>query len=164
MLSAPSNQLLDLHMKKWYLANNASRRIKLGKFTLAFEIVDQFAGAWRGVYATSNPEEIQLIDAAAPRLGMTELTEEAYEALSKKATFARMRSLKQSGLRPVSTTVGGDKPAVTVAERKRLVAPSESVKQKDLPETADVLKVGVANITDNLDKPEAARRVRRKPE
>lgn len=144
---------------KYYLSKNASRRLKLGKFTVAFEIVDQFAGAWRGVYATNNPAEIALLDEAAPRLGLVELNEEAYEELKKKAGLTRARSLRRSGLRPTSVSVGSDKPAVTVVERPKVPSASTEVK-KDLPDSSDVLKLGIVNVTDNLDKPE--RRPRRK--
>lgn len=150
---------------KYYLSNNASRRVKLGRFVLSFEVVDQFAGAWRGIYATPNPEEIALIADSATRLGLQELTQEEYEALKKKFVTTQILSQKRSGLRPTNTSVGGNKPAVTVADPKARSALGKTLEaKKDLPEASEVLKVGVANISDNLDKPETARRGRRKPE
>lgn len=150
---------------KYYLYNNANRRLKLGKFTFVFDVVDQFAGAWRGILATGKPGEIATIEAHARRLGIVELPEAEYEELKKKAVAAQIRSLQRSGLRPTNMRLGSDKPAVTVVDRRR---PSQSSKapdpKKDLPEASEVLTVGTANIVDNLDKPTATRRSRRKTE
>jgi hypothetical protein len=71
-------------MVKHYVYDNANRRLKSGKFTFAFDVVEQFGGSWRGVLKLDDEEQIKALESFATRLGVREIPVEEYERLLKK--------------------------------------------------------------------------------
>lgn len=71
-------------MSKYYRYDNASRRLRSGKFTYVFDVVEQFGGNWRGVLKLDNEEEIAALLTFAARFGVVEITEDEYNQLLKK--------------------------------------------------------------------------------
>lgn len=69
---------------KYYVYDNASRRLKSGKFIYSFDVIEQFAGNWRGVMELSDPEAITALEAFGPRLGVREITLDEYLNYQKK--------------------------------------------------------------------------------
>jgi hypothetical protein len=69
---------------KYYVYDNASRRIKSSGFTYAFDITEQFGGSWRGVMTLSDPAAIAELEKFAARMGIREISETEYNELLKK--------------------------------------------------------------------------------
>lgn len=72
----------------YYSYGNATRRLRSGKFTFTFDVIEQFAGNWRGVLKLDNTEAIAALEEIAPRMGIASITEAEYDTLlKKKANF-----------------------------------------------------------------------------
>ena len=90
---------------KFYFNENCSKSVKLpgGKW-LAFDIVDHFAGSWRGVVATEDSTTIEGLDALTMRArsGVRQITKEQFDAYLKKKQPVRIsRGLPESQRQPV---------------------------------------------------------------
>lgn len=71
---------------KYYHTQCANHRIKSQGFRFQFESYEMLGGAWKGVYATESPEEIEAMNAAVKSTpAITEITQAEYEACKKKA-------------------------------------------------------------------------------
>lgn len=74
-------------MTKFYHATNCNRTIVAGKFAINFTPYEH-VGTWMGVYASSNPAEIEALDALAKTRKIDELTETEYANCIKKKRMA----------------------------------------------------------------------------
>ena len=80
-------------MKRFFFADNSNRRfVGPNNSRISFENIEEFAGSWRGVYATENPGEIEAMEklSKTERTGVKEITEaEHAEWLQKKTRNSR---------------------------------------------------------------------------
>lgn len=77
-------------MKKFYGTTLARKPLTFSGHVITFLISSISGGRAFGVYATENPEEIQVLDAAvAGRRGVSSISEEDYDLGAKKATPTR---------------------------------------------------------------------------
>jgi hypothetical protein len=74
-------------MTKYYHATNCNRTIVAGKFAVNFTPYEH-VGTWMGIYASSNPAEIEALDALAKTRKIDELTETEYAGCLKKKLMA----------------------------------------------------------------------------
>lgn len=91
-------------MTKYFVYDNASRRIQSNGFEFAFDQVEQFGGSWRGVLKLEDPAAIKELATLADRLGIEEITIEQFDAYIKKKTRSR-GSLEISASPPLSSPI-----------------------------------------------------------
>jgi hypothetical protein len=76
-------------MSKYYVYDNATRKIRVGNHSFAFDVVGNIAGAWRGVMKLDDPEAIKSLEIVSSKLGIREISFEEYdEFLKKKANYS----------------------------------------------------------------------------
>lgn len=147
-------------MAKYYSYNNASRRLRSGKFTYSFDIIAQFGGGWQGVLKLENPEEIATLESFGPKLGVREITEDEYLALVKKKT---------NSTRPSPSTIHLPPSPIKPAEAVVRVKDLNPTTRKDLniaveptkPSVDEVVTLGQAPYVDPLEQRSKTRK--RKP-
>lgn len=138
-------------MDKYYVYDNASRRLKSGKFTYSFDVVEQFGGSWRGVLHLTDAAQITTLESFGPRMGVKEIPKEDYDALLKKKLNSPRSSPDIIRL-PVS-------PLKEVAGRVVLKDPSnpttlkvEAIAQNSKPTIEEAVSIGTAPYIDPLEQ------------
>jgi hypothetical protein len=139
-------------MSKYYVSNNANRRIRIGELSFAFEITENFAGAWRGVLTLSKPEEIAAFEKIAASLGATEISKEEYDGHLKKKVSSTVGSASSSPV-PNKMTVAGRGAAVVVKEGQlQYGKPEVSTVPIVVQSVDDLIPLGVAPYVDPLEQ------------
>lgn len=150
-------------MTKFYHADNATRTIKAQGFDFKFEVYDQFAGTWRGVFAAAKEGEIIAMDSLVkdPKNAVTEITKEEYESKTKKKWIPQHFNGSTPWRAPQASI--SPSPAVLV-ETPRFPLPSEPPKIEDQPvaeKIEDVLIIGT--VQPAQPPPTTPELVKRKP-
>jgi len=142
-------------MKRFFLADNAIRSIKFGDFVTVFDVIDQIGGAWYGVYATDDEALLAAIEKDGPRLGVSEITEDEYNAQLKKKVNSSSNTFRSEVLRiPLPSqnqrnVVVAGKASGAVLSTKGTSEPLPSV--ADRPTVEAVVTVGEADYIEPLD-------------
>jgi len=132
---------------KFYFTSNANRSVKTPTKTFVFEVIDRFAGAWRGVLALSNKEDIEIMDNIVGTLGIKEIPEEEYNEYVKKKNPVSKRSVVHSPPKDVARVA--QKIGLVVEEKS---SAASSPTSDELPEGEDALQIGAAPFVDPLDE------------
>lgn len=133
---------------KYYVYDNATRRIKSGAFEYSFEAIEQFGGSWRGVLRLEDSAAIEELAKFAVRLGIREITETEYaDMLKKKAIFKRF-----SANLPSAPTLSRAAPLKVPAGHVAVVkeTPDIITLEDKRPSSSDAILVGKAPYHDPL--------------
>ena len=147
-------------MSKYYVYDNATRRFKVGEFTFAFDVVEQFAGNWRGVLKLDKPEEIAALETFAATVGVREITADAYEELLKKKGPSRNPS--QESITRLQVPIKGSAGAAVVRDPSAPTISNPNSEKDKLLSADDAVVLGDAPYVDPLDVPRTARNRKKK--
>lgn len=139
-------------MNKYFVYDNAGRRIRVGSEAFVFEVVGNVGGAWRGVLVESESKRIEALLTVATQLGIREITKEEYDEEIKKKTSLTPSSPPQLILTPNSKEDKDRAAAVVVGG---VVTPQTKAEHERSNVTAtieEVLKVGKAPYVDPLEQ------------
>lgn len=131
---------------KYYLSNNASRKFKANGYTFAFEVVEQFAGSWRGVLKLEHEEEIKALESFAASVGIKELTEAEYQEQLKKKVYSKPKPSPSQVIHPPSQLPDN----VGVVLKNGNPTPQTKAQDK-LPEVDALLNIGTATFVDPVE-------------
>lgn len=134
----------------YYRYGNATRRLRSGKFTFTFDVIEQFAGNWLGVLKLDNPEAITALEEIAARMGITSITEIEYDGLLKKKANFKPSSpdiirLSTSALRETAAGV-----AVVKSPLSPIIPDSKASVGSPKIEVNDAIIIGEAPYVDPL--------------
>lgn len=126
-----SYNILDFEdpvMRKFYQARNCTKAIMAHGTRILFEPVDAFAGSIPGVYTTENEsEQVALTELTGnPSTGVTEISQNEWEKLSKKAAPAARNSNTSKTSNGHSGQMGLPDQATLMPQASLLPTPSQS--------------------------------------
>ena len=149
---------------KYYECKNASRPVKAGGLSLQFTAYRHFAGAWLGVFASDNAQEIAELSwlVSDPASGVKEITADEYAvALKKKAPTSTPYIVSPPSPRQPKTAVVADR-AGRLVEGGKGDVPIEAA-QSVIPEKIeDVLKVGQVKPHETTSAPAKPKKSKKK--
>lgn len=137
-------------MRKFYYAANATMPKSSHGITIAFDKLDPFGGAIPGAFTTElENEQIALADLTSnPTTGVSEITQEEYEALTKKKLppppSSTLNPWSNSGNKVPSAAIlptPSKSPAVLVAESSSHGSEIDQKQMTPLKDIGDVVKV-----------------------
>lgn len=142
-------------MTKYYFAYaNATRRLKVGAFVFAFDIIDQFGGSWRGLLTLDNPEQQEALERVAARSAVKVLTKEEYDEMLKKKVI----STRTSQTSQVVNRGSLNDPAVVAVVINHHSAPQTPNKVSKAITVDEAVIIGEAPFVDPLDEKKPSRK------
>jgi hypothetical protein len=146
-------------MSKFYVYENASRRLRTGGFTFSFDVIEQFGGNWRGVLKLDDEASIAALSEIAVRLGVKEISEEEYDGWLKKKLNSRLPSpdIIRLPTSPLKVGVGH----VVIKEPSGRTIPEAAITVSPKISSDEAITMGKAPYVDPLE--ERSKSKRRKP-
>lgn len=143
-------------MTKYYFAYaNATRRLKVGAFVFAFDIIDQFGGSWRGLLTLDDPAQQEALERVASQSAVKVLTKPEYDELLKKKVILTP-TLQVSRLQSLGNLNGPDAVPVVINHFTSRPIPDAI---KVVPITVDeAVEIGEAPFVDPLDEKKSPER------
>lgn len=127
---------------KYYLrkGHNEKNPVTVDGQAFRFEPVSFFAGQWWALFATADPEEIELLDRAVGSQGVTEITAKDAETYLKKkhGSAPNVSKFTNSVLGHVPTPGEEDAARSVAASSERLKSPAEAPRQESSTESIGV--------------------------
>ncbi len=138
-------------MNRYFIYDNANRKIKTGKFTFLFDVVESVGGAWRGVLKLAEADEVAALLALPVTLGIREITELEYNEQLKKKTPSG-RKVQPQLIRTPQFQEGEKAAAVVVGAPGARPTKGEHENKEPAKAPLDkVLKIGKAPFVDPLE-------------
>lgn len=128
---------------KFYFAENSNRKFIAPKGRrIVFENIDQFAGTWRGVFATDNAEDIKVLDVLVntERTGVKEITAEEY------ATWQQKKTPNSRDFQPLHSELAQERTNVPAPASSLAVLTGKGAKVVENPVSGEVPEVSGAPV------------------
>lgn len=139
-------------MTKYYLYANATRRFNVLGYIFSFDVVEQFGGSWIGVLQLDDAGAQDALATFAARTGISEITEDEYNAQIKKKTPSIVYSKSSLQPPPPHLQLAPGAAAVVINPTRPLTVKPITAPEKTLIGVDEAVIIGEAPYVDVLDE------------